>query len=328
MLDFFFTATNAADGREPNVRERGHLRNGIVRPAEKEISLDRDWIDWRDVFMHPCPLRGFGALAVLALALCARSQLAADPPLPGTTPLHLRHGYGLKGLALWITAEDGITADAQSHVTQLVDKTGNFTLTPPNGGPGPTQAPKALNGHAVLRFTGSESLYSADSFGVAVDHAMTFIIVSRGTAPADAEQFVLYLGQNSDPHCNRSLCHFQGKEFFDGQFVGCFGEPVLRNVFFVDGASLNSARSRATFYQNGRQVLSSRLSLLNGNAQFDQVSDGVTLGAAPTNLYGWQGDVAEALVFDRELTPAEMRTVSAALVTKYALKDPPAPGAK
>ena len=254
------------------------------------------------------------ALALALLLLAAAQFVDADPP-----PLHVKQGYGVRGLTLWITAEDGITTDAQGQVTQLVDKTGNFTLKPPNGLTGPTQVLKALNGHATLRFNGQQSLYSPDGFGNAQDHAMTFIIVSRGTAATDAEQFQLYLGQNADVGCNRSFSHLRGKELFDGQMVVCWGPPVLRDVFFMDSALFNPSHTQATFYRNGFKLMSSGLAPENGNAKFDYVSDGVTLGAAPTNLFAWQGDIAEALVFDHQLKPAEMQTLWTALSAKYAL---------
>jgi hypothetical protein len=308
------------------VRERRDLRNGIVRTAcgprasaPEEISLDRTRLGWRDIPMRACLSRGLGAVILLAVALGNTGTLAADPP-----PLHIKHGYDIKGLVLWITADDGVTVNAQGQVTQLVDKTGNFTLTPPNGVPGPAQVPKALNGHAVLRFNGSQSLFSADGFGTALDHALTFIVVAKGTAPADAEQFLLYLGPNAEPHYNRSICHFKGKVLIEGQFVGCYGGPVLQNAYIMDAGALNSSRTSASFYRNGRPTVTSRLALENGNVRFEPVSDGVTLGAAPTNLYSWQGDIAEALVFDRALTPVEMQTLWTTLAAKYALKDPPA----
>jgi len=259
----------------------------------------------------------------LALALAVAAACLARADLP--PPLHVKHGYDIRGLTLWITAEDGITADAQGRVTQLVDKTGNFTLKPPDGQQGPRQIPKALNGHAVLRFDGRQSLYSPDNFGNAQDGAMTFVTVSLGTAPAGDECYEIYLGRNNEAHCNRALCHFEGKELFDGQFVGFWGPPVLRNVFFMDAASITANRGRATFYRDGQKVLMTGLAPQNGNARFDQVSDGVTLGAAPTNLYGWQGDIAEVLVFDRNLNPAEMQALWTALSAKYALGHQSAP---
>jgi hypothetical protein len=253
-------------------------------------------------------------MRALLLALVLVATAHADPP-----PLHVKHGYDLKGLTLWITAEDGITTDAKGQVTQLVDKTGNFTLKPPKGLTGPTQIPKALNGHATLRFNGQQSLYSPDGFGNAQDRAMTFIIVSKDTAAAEVERYQLYLGQNAEAHCNRAFCQYQGKEVFDGQFVICWGPAVLRNVFFMDSALINPNHTQATFYRNGFKLMSSGLAPENHDAKFDYVSDGVTLGAAPTNLYAWQGDIAEALVFNRQLKPAEMQTIWTGLSAKYAL---------
>ncbi len=308
-----------------NVRERRDLRNGIVRPLpplRTDIILDPAASGWRDTSMRASLRCVSHAMGLLALVVASTRPLGADQPPPANgapPPLHIKHGYGVKGLALWITAEDGITADAQGHVSQLVDRTGNFTLTPPNGSMGPAQIAKALNGHAVLRFTGSESLYSPDSFGNALDHDLTFIIVALGTAPADAEQFALYLGQNVDAHYNRSFSHYKGDVLLEGQFVGCYGEPVLRNIFLVEGAALNAARNRTTFYRDGKEIMTSGLALENHGARFEPVSDGVTLGAAPTNLFGWQGDIAEALVYDRELSPAEVKTIWTALSAKYGL---------
>ncbi|HEX4140852.1 MAG TPA: hypothetical protein VHY09_10930 [Candidatus Methylacidiphilales bacterium] len=271
------------------------------------------------------PSSCLGAAVALVLALAGTRLADADAPPnakggnPPPPPLHVIHGYGIKGMALWIDAEHGVTANAQGRVTQLVDRIGNFTLTPP--GQGPTVVPKALNGHAVFHFNGNESLYSPYSFGNALDRAMTFIIVSRGTAPAEAQQFQLYLGQNADAHFNRSLCHFKGREMLEGQFVGCYGPPVLRNVFIMDSAALNRRHLQASFYRDGMPMLKSGLNPEDGNVRFEPVSDGVTLGAAPTNLYGWQGDIAEALVFTHELSPAEMQTLWAALSAKYALQN-------
>jgi hypothetical protein len=275
--------------------------------------LDPQRAGWRD--------KGMRALSLaLVLALAATQFVDADPP-----PLHVKQGYGIRGLTLWITAEDGVTTDAQGQVTQLVDKTGNFTLAPPNGFAGPMKILKILNGHAILRFNGRESLFSPAGFGNAQDGAMTFIFVSLDTAAAEVERYQLYLGQNADAHCNRAFCQYQGKEVFDGQFVISSGPPVLRNVFFMDSASINANHRRFIFYRNGQKVITSGLAPENGNARFDNVSDGVTLGAAPTNLYAWEGDIAEALVFDRQLTPVEMQTLWTALSAKYSLGNQPAP---
>ena len=56
-----------------------------------------------------------------------------------------------------------------------------------------------------------------------------------------------------------------------------------------------------------------------GNAKFQDLSDGVTLGAATDPVRGWSGDIAEALVYDRQLTPTEMQFVCYSLSNKYGI---------
>lgn len=263
---------------------------------------------------------GRGAIVAAALGLTA-GVLGADNASP---PLHVKHGYGLKGLVLWLSADSGVTADAQGHVTKMTDKTGNFTLTPPNGQPGPLLVANILNGHPVLRFNGRQCLYSPDNFGAALDRDMTVIIVAINKARPNAEQFSLYLGQNTAPHYNRAMAQQHGKELFDGQFIGCYGEPVVRDAFVMTAASINLSRTQATFYRNGEQVMVAGHSLENPPGVFEQVSDGVTMGAAPPNLCGWNGDIAEELVYDRQLTAEEMKTLWTELATRYGLQNPAA----
>ncbi len=268
-----------------------------------DISLDPPRASWRDTDMR---LR----FTLLAFALVA-GRLASDVP----PPLHIVHAYGVKGAALWIDADSGVTADAQGQVTRLVDHMGNFTLKPP--GHGPTLVSKALNGHAAFCFMGQQSLFSPYGFDSSLDRAMTFIVVASSTAAADNQRYSIYLGGNAQAHCNRALCQYHGKQVLDGQFVIAYGEPVERNAFTIDAATLNPGKVRATFYRNGKLMLTSGLAIENGSARFDQLSDGVTLGAAPTNLYGWEGDIAEVIVFDRQLSPEELQTISTALSAKY-----------
>jgi len=239
---------------------------------------------------------------------------AGHAPFP---PLHVKRGYGVKGLVLWLAADNGVTSDAQGQVTALVDRTGNFTLTITGAVRGPTLVPNVLNGHPVLRFKGNHILYSPYNFGNALDHAMTFVSVAM-TNSTPREEFSLYLGKNAAQGENRALAIFEGNELFDGQWVSCLGEPAVKNVFVLTGASINAGLTRATFYRNDKLIMTSGIKP-DSTAPFAEVSDGVTLGAAPGPLCGWEGDIAEQLVFDRQLTPAEMQILWNTLSAKYAL---------
>ena len=106
---------------------------------------------------------------------------------------------------------------------------------------------------------------------------------------------------------------------FDGQWVAYFGKPVVKNVFVVAGSSINSTLTQATFYRNGTQTMVNNLAEEVGNAKFQDLSGGVTLGAATDPVRGWSGDIAEELVYNHQLSPTEMQLVWFYLSNKYGL---------
>ncbi len=243
-----------------------------------------------------------------------KASEVAEAPLAVTT------GYGVNGLVLWLAADSGVTKDDSENVTALADKTGNFTLKPQDPDQAPTFVPNVLNGRPVLRFNGNQSLYSPDNFGDALNRDMAFIVVAMTTnSSPNHQQYALYLGQNATGGANRAVEYLRGKEVFDGQWVAYFGKPVVKNVFVVTGATINSTLTQATFYRNGTQTMVNNLAEEVGNAKFQDLSDGVTLGAATDPVRGWSGDIAEALVYDHQLTPAEMQMVWFYLSAKYGL---------
>jgi hypothetical protein len=248
---------------------------------------------------------------------------APPPPEPAEAPLTISSGYGLYGLVLWLAADSGVTLDKENKggVAVLTDKTGNFILTPNSAEQEPILVPNTLNGKPVLRFNGSQSLYSPDDFGTALNRDMTIIIVAMTTS-TEGEEFPLYLGQNATQGANRALPILNGKYFFDGQFVGCYGPPALK-TFTMEAASINSSLSQGTFYRNGALVATGSVAeenkSLKRDGAFISLSEGVTLGAATDPVCGWRGDIAEALVFNHQLSPAEMQLVWSALSNKYGL---------
>ena len=236
------------------------------------------------------------------------------------TPLVITSGYGVYGLVLWVATDSGIKMDENNNVYALTDKTGNFTLTASDPDRQPTFVPNVLNGKPVLRFNPDQSLYSADEFGTALDGAMTMIVLAKTNASRTFFQYPLYLGQNRTSHANRALAFYDGKEVFDGQWIGFHGPPVVRNSFVMIGITVNADLNQAFFYQNGAQMMVSGLSDENGKAKFESLSPGVTLGAAADPCRGWLGDIAETLVFYRQLSPGEMQSIWSSLSSKYGLQ--------
>jgi hypothetical protein len=292
---------------DPKSDERNRLLSAVALPAFSRRSMMMKGL----LALFAC-----GALGGIGVA-------AADPPKASDAeeaPPAVTTGYGVSGLVLWLAADSGVTLDNSNGVTALADKTGNFILTPNDADQEPTYVPNGLNGRPVLRFNGNQSLYSPDNFGNLLNRDMTIIIVAMTTdSSPQREQFPLYLGQNAAPHVNRAIAYLKGKEFFDGQFVGFFGEPVVKNTFLMTAASINSTLTQATFYRNGAQTMVTQSEFVE-NATFADLSEGVTMGAATDPVCGWQGDIAEELVYDHQLTPAEMQRVCSYLSNKYGIQ--------
>jgi hypothetical protein len=233
--------------------------------------------------------------------------------------LAVGNAYGVSGVVLWLAADSGVTMDKDGNVSTLADKTGNFVLTASDPDRQPLSVPDVLNGKPVLRFNPDQSLYSEDDFGTALDHAMTIIVVAKTSASRTFLQYPIYLGQNRTSHANRALAFYEGKQIFDGQWVAFYGPPVVRNSFVAIGVSVDATLTKAAFYQNGAPMMVSDLAEENGKATFANLSHGVTLGAAADPCRGWLGDIAEVLVFDRQLSPAEMQAIWSSLSGKYGL---------
>lgn len=232
-------------------------------------------------------------------------------------------GYGVDGLVFWLAADSGVTKDANGHVTELIDKTKNFTLTANASDQKPTYVPNGLSGKPVLRFNGRQSLYSSDNFGTALNRDMTIIVVTMTTAIPDYQESALALGQHDVHGNNRGYEYYAGREWFDGHFVGSPGEPMVSNTFLMSAVSIDPSLSQLTFYRNGKQTLTTGIEY----GTFGKLSPGVTVGADPQLVCGWQGDIAEELVYDRQLTDAEVQSIWQQLSDKYDLPQAIAPQA-
>jgi hypothetical protein len=232
------------------------------------------------------------------------------------------------GLTLWLKADAGVTDGGVAptnggSVDTWADQSGNdYTVTQGTGGNQPTYVANDVNGKPGLRFNGTQWLTSSATVsGLNAD--MTIITVGMTTSSsAEAEEFPFYLGANSAPDVNRAYAYYLGDERFDGQWIGCAGGPAASpNIFTMEAASINSALTEVTFYQNGTQIGSpdTVTSVSPSSGAFLNLSAGITVGAATLGPAGWQGDILEQLVYNHQLNSTEMQEVELYLANKYGL---------
>ena len=217
------------------------------------------------------------------------------------------------GLSLWVRADAGVTKDGSNNVTAVVDQAAGYNLAQSTSGTQPTWVANDLNGNPALRFNGSQWLANATAGISGLNQDMTVITVAMTTAPT-TQQYPLYLGANNGTAGIDRAVGYQGSdEFFDtdGSCVGGLAPPS--GTFAIESSLLEPGLANVDFYQNG---ISTGTGALTG-AQ--NLSLGITVGAATGGTNGWTGDVAEVLVYDHHLSQSELQQVTLYLATKYGL---------
>jgi hypothetical protein len=79
-------------------------------------------------------------------------------------------------------------------------------------------------------------------------------------------------------------------------------------TFVAEETTLDPTVSNVTFYQNGLQTSAQTLTGVTS------LSSGIALGAASDGSSPWQGDIAEVLVYDHQLSPSELQQVQTYLI--------------
>ncbi len=218
------------------------------------------------------------------------------------------------GLKFWLKADAGVTHDGGGNVSAWADQTGNYTVTQ-SGSAMPSYLASDVNGQPALHFNGNQWLYNPSNMGAGVDADITMIVVGTSNNPG-ALQEDLFLG-NGSGHQNRGMGYYQTAQLIDisnGYALGA-GAPAA-NTYVSEVLSLNSSLSTATFYRNGIQTSSP------GVGGLANVTPGITVGATTDQYAPWQGNIAEVLVYDHQLSSDELAQVDGYLADKYGYYSP------
>ena len=215
------------------------------------------------------------------------------------------------GLLLWLKADDGVTADGSNNVSAWADQTGNYTVTQATGGSQPTLVASDINGKAALHFSGAQALSQAVNLGMGLNQDVTIVTVANTTSPTSAEDSI-YLGASGQ---SRGLGYYNSDQYAD--FSSAVAETgaaaPTSGAFVTEAVTLNKTLQNAVFYRNGVMTGSTPMNSLQ------TVANGIVVGNRSDGTTPWQGDIAEILVFDHQLTTAEMNQVGGSLGDKYGL---------
>ena len=320
------TAT-VAFGGEPGAPATGSFGTGALASGEQRIGSVTDgghnyyWDgDIAEVLIYDRALTGAEQNRV-GYYLESKYGTSWSPVLP------------TDGLELWLRADAGVTTDAGGQVTRWDDQSGSSGspryAVPDTGagasGPQFVAGVPELNDRPAMRFNGA-------------DEAMG--IVNRILA-SDVDEFTIFAVARSDKDSNASILGLRSNQPFIQLDQQGGSPPNLGKArLIVRDSSGTTANALGEIHTGDYGIYAGVLSYddLTGISDALVYFDGVLEGSASATFNGpfsfgavtqrvggtvgtyyWDGDIAEILVFDRMLTPAELDQVTGYLGLKYDL---------
>jgi hypothetical protein len=228
------------------------------------------------------------------------------------------------GLALWLAADRGVNTNVGGSVTAWLDLSGHsHSASQSNSTNQPSLLPQQLNGLPVIHFTAYQFLSLAGQ--IVSNQQFTIIVVTRDQEtnetfrelfsnwnyPSPYTSSVFFGTTHTNPVRARLTDDFGGTA--QGQVgVGTVDKPSDFSI--LTGVS---GTNSVAVYQNISAIATRNTPLTTRIVTGQYVVGRQGTAVAPGTSEYWHGDIAEILVFNRELTGAELSQAWLYLQAKY-----------
>lgn len=225
----------------------------------------------------------------------------------------------IDGLRVWLKTES-ITAENNQSVGSWRDKSGyENTATQAVTGEQPRFMANAINGSPALRFDGNDRLLIVNNPSVQFTGSVSVFIAYNLSQQGNLQylltksstgEFWSYISSTA-PYAMFGR-HGNGSSWWFGTLRAgtSFGWQVLTIIRSVEDGGYYS-------YVNGADLFDGR----NGSAlSIGPSTNPLTIGGSTSGgNYGLRGDIAEVIIYNRELTEVERKRVESYLLQKYGL---------
>ena len=237
-------------------------------------------------------------------------------------------------LQLWLKADAGVTDDGSGNVLAWADQSpspdaATQVAASPDLPNAPVLVPAALNGKPVLRFDGVDDYLSIpDTASLSITGDITTFFVVRFDdfdgyrvvwaktnsnlpAPTDYYTQPAASGRPGRPQVYRG----------DGTFVqlAAFESSVPLTAGTYQTVGFGMEGTTCTHFIGGSIVSSGNINVIEGD-----MDNPLLIGTRGDLFTRMKGDIAEILIYDRAITPAERASVASYLGVKYGiLNEPP-----
>ena len=218
------------------------------------------------------------------------------------------------GLIEWLRASNVTTSGSNVTNWQDVSGSGNNAT---NGANQPTLVSGAVNGWPAVNFSGTQFLQMPNTGFSNFTSGLTAILVAKpNSVTAGARLFDLGNGATSD-NVSMSLPSSTGLTF--STYTGSTGSSVTASSGVTLGqfqlleAAYNGTNTATLFVNAAQSAQSTTMQTLSNLARTGY------LGQDPTGANRFNGQIAELLLWNRQLTVAERTAVEGYLLNKYQL---------
>lgn len=211
----------------------------------------------------------------------------------------------LSGCLLWLKADAGIQTNSVGGVTNWIDQSSSsYNAVSMATNVHPAYVANVINGQPVVRFSGADDNYIRFPRLTAI-RTVFWVIKEDSDASSSQPRFLLGdSGGSGNYHFHRG----------DNKMIWSSGNaPRMYNgITELNGRAIDG---RTT-------VAPKQMSVLSVRTADTCTADSLSKDRTQTGR-SWDGDVAEVIIYNRTLTPAEMAGIYTYLQGKYAIKIAP-----
>ncbi|HYM62397.1 MAG TPA: hypothetical protein VEZ11_16055 [Thermoanaerobaculia bacterium] len=256
------------------------------------------------------------AAPVVATVAPAPSTQPAGGALPATANLPANAPIPAQALQVWFSADAGVTTGTGDTVTKWTSQAGNGVIAEP-----PADQPRlqktGIGGHPAIEFNGKDQMLrvNVDINPAKMPTMTVFAVFSSKTASTeplrklyghDNGGYDRAAGLDSRGGAEKNYCMFLGDQGTVGYFKLEANQSYLTTDVF--------APEWFSGWVNGKQALNKR------QAKHGEGLPLLYLGGTGTVYQEyWNGDLAEFILYNRELPDAERTQVEQYLAKKYGI---------
>lgn len=220
------------------------------------------------------------------------------------------------GIFAWYKGDSGIVQDGTGKISGWKDSSVyHHDLSQTTTAAQPSIITDPETGKPVLHFDGSDSMDSTDSVASLGDLTIVTVASNPNPTPTLVANYLVSLGSASTLNLDaRTLFYYFGNQAFGADISHLYSSGTVANTTALTTSAVTFLYSTGSihFYKDGVANSPNATKIMN------PLQNGITIGKTLySSGHNWNGNIAEVLIYNRELTPTEIGQIQTYVNNKY-----------